>query len=665
MNIFVGLVIPLIPLLLLFLIFYREDSNFWRRSLISSAIVWGGILTSITEFFSLFHLIGRTCFVWTWMSVSVVLIWRLRPSIRSLIDVHSIFRKVSKYYIIFRSKPFIAFSFLSLAINFSITGAVAILIAPNTIDSMTYHMSRVSNWIHNHSVIHYPTHNVRQLDLAPWAEFAILHFQVLSGGDYFANLVQWFSMLGCVVGISLIAQQLGASLAGQVLSSVICASIPMGILQSVTTQNDYVIAFWLVCLTSITLQILISRSIDLRTGLEFGASLGLALLTKGTGYIYAFPLCIVMVASIFKYARRRFWITVMSSFSPVILLNLGHWWRNIQVFQSPLGISGDSTKNHLFTLNAVLSNFIRGTVLHLPVFLQSVNHVLERLTLLIHIHILRLDINDPRTTFANITFQIPVNAQTYPIVLSEDISGNLLHVFLIFLSVIIFFRYQKFRNRKLFIYFFSLLGIIFIFNLLLAWQPWISRLQLPFFVLSSAFVGSIIIRFQSWFFINYLLVFILTVGAFPYFLYASPRPIMQSPHFVVRTPLIGTPRVDHYFPVQSKLKESYTSAISTAISQQCNDIGLYPSTRAIRDYPFWIIAQTHWPGESIGFRAVQVGNPSSKIVDKRFKSELPCAIFTVQRSDLEPQLDLLDPYTGQQVTYRRVQQYKHVHVYMK
>ncbi|MHC5831404.1 MAG: glycosyltransferase family 39 protein, partial [Nostoc sp.] len=102
--------------------------------------------------------------------------------------------------------------------------------------------------IQNHTVAHYPTSYTPQLYQNPWSEFVILHFQILSGGDYFANLVQWFSMIGCIIGVSLIARQLGADLRGQVFSAVVTATIPMGILQASSTQNDYVIAFWVVCL---------------------------------------------------------------------------------------------------------------------------------------------------------------------------------------------------------------------------------------------------------------------------------------------------------------------------------------------------------------------------------------------------------------------------------
>ena len=68
---------------------------------------------------------------------------------------------------------------------------------------MTYHMSRV--------LAEYKT-AVRELSdflragvvSPPGAEFAIMHFQILSAGDSVANLVQWLSMVGSAIRVSLL-----------------------------------------------------------------------------------------------------------------------------------------------------------------------------------------------------------------------------------------------------------------------------------------------------------------------------------------------------------------------------------------------------------------------------------------------------------------------------
>ena len=94
-----------------------------------------------------------------------------------------------------------------------VVGLVAAVAPPNTNDALTYHMPRVVHWIQDRSVAFYPTHILRQLYLSPGSEFILLHFQILSGSDHLANFVQWFSMLGSAVAVSLIAKELGSGAA--------------------------------------------------------------------------------------------------------------------------------------------------------------------------------------------------------------------------------------------------------------------------------------------------------------------------------------------------------------------------------------------------------------------------------------------------------------------
>jgi hypothetical protein len=167
------------------------------------------------------------------------------------------------------------------------TFVIAIVSPPNNWDSMIYHMSRVMHWLQQEGVDHFPTNILPQIELNPWAEFAILQFQALSGGDYLANLVQWFSMAGCIIGVSLIASLFAATARGQLLSGLIAATIPMGILQSSSTQNDLVVSFWLVCF--IVFGIMSARERSLAWIVLMSLSLGLAVLTKGTAYIFSAP----------------------------------------------------------------------------------------------------------------------------------------------------------------------------------------------------------------------------------------------------------------------------------------------------------------------------------------------------------------------------------------
>jgi hypothetical protein len=130
---------------------------------------------------------------------------------------------------------------LGSIIFIGLIGAVTAIVGmPNTWDSMMYHLPRVEHWIQNRTVGFYPTSDVRQLYTTPWAEFAILQLRILGGGESSTNWVQWAAMAGSLIGVSLIARQLGAGRTGQLMAASIAVSLPMGILQSVSTQTDYV-----------------------------------------------------------------------------------------------------------------------------------------------------------------------------------------------------------------------------------------------------------------------------------------------------------------------------------------------------------------------------------------------------------------------------------------
>ena len=127
---------------------------------------------------------------------------------------------------------------LAITVILLLTFFTAIIYPPNTHDSLTYHMSRVVHWISNNNVSFYSTAVTRQNYLAPLAEFAIMHLQVLTGSDRFANIVQWMSFfINICLGV-LIAIEIRLNKKQQLLTAFFIATIPMAILQASSTQND-------------------------------------------------------------------------------------------------------------------------------------------------------------------------------------------------------------------------------------------------------------------------------------------------------------------------------------------------------------------------------------------------------------------------------------------
>jgi len=181
---------------------------------------------------------------------------------------------------------FIIFLLSSIII---LTFFTSIVYPPTTADSMDYHLPRVMQWIQNENVDFFSTSDHRQLMMPPFSEYFILHLQLITNNDYLANVPQWLAMLFSLITISLITKELGGNKRFQLISAFIGSTIPMGILQSSSTQTDYILSFWLISL--IYFLILYLKTNNLKYLVGFSLSLGIGILTKQNMYLFAFPFC--------------------------------------------------------------------------------------------------------------------------------------------------------------------------------------------------------------------------------------------------------------------------------------------------------------------------------------------------------------------------------------
>jgi len=576
----------------------------WRSAFLVSSVLCGTSLALITEILSMFRSLTFPWLAafWGMSALLAVIICYATPD-RS--------RKNSEAV-----PPHLKLLVSSVVAIILTTGIVALIAPPNTWDSMTYHMGRVVHWIQNRSVEHYPTNILRQLELTPWAEFAIMHLQILSGGDYFANLVQWFCMVGSIIGVTMIAKQLGADVRGQILSAVIAATIPMGVLQATSTQNDYAVTFWLVCF--VHFGSLAKQRLTWYHALTAGASLGLALLTKGTAYLYAFPFCIWFFFAAMRSHGRIIVGPILATLAIALLLNIGHYKRNIDLFSNPLKSDAIALLNDVYSLPVFLSNSVRNLALHMGTFSSSINRKLTRAVSSFHTAV-GMDVHDERTTFGGEQFKIE------RINLHEDTAGNPLHMLLIAGCALrlLLWRKEPGQVAALLPYASALAAGFALFSLLLKWQPWASRLQLPLFILWSPIIGMALTGDNRRQYAN-TIVIVLLLASMPYMLYNSSRPLISNRHHVS---IMKSDRLDQYFYNSPELKESYYSSVRNALAHECNSIGLHLGGDDW-EYPIWIIAQC-MKRELPRIEHVEVNNVSSRIPLARFT---PCSVLRTDAS---------------------------------
>ena len=573
----------------------------WRKSILLSSIAWGVALTAITEVLSLFNLLTFTSLVIFWGAAALFSIFiDSAPS-----PVHSSTPSV---------KTPIMFKFLlsGMAAIIITTGVIAVVAPPNTWDAMTYHMSRVVHWIQNRSVEHYPTGIIRQLESSPWAEFAITHVQILSGGDHFANLVQWFSMIGSIIGVTLIAKSFGAGLRGQVFAAVITATIPMGILQSSSTQNDSVVSFWLVCF--VCFGILGKDKNNYINTLATGASLGLAILTKGTAYLFAFPFMLWFIFS--GVQSIRWWIVphLLLIVLIVLTLNGNHYRRNYELFSNPL--TSGNYSNEVFSFPAFMSNVSRNLALHIGTRSGRINDIFTSAIFSLH-NVIKMDINDPRTTWQGAQFTI-TRTNTH-----EDTAGNSLHLILIVLSILFIWRYDYLKLiPHVLPYIYAFISAFLIFCFYLKWQPWASRLHLPLFVLGSALCGAVIAMSEHKLIMNSVMIALL-LASIPYVVRNESRPLISNQY---HKSIFTSDRLDQYFYNQPRIKDSYYTSVKAACSNSCDTIGLRIGIDSW-EYPIWAVAKS-MNGCMPRIEHIQVNNVSSNIPLINYQ---PCAVLETDR----------------------------------
>lgn len=602
-------IVLFILFLLIFLIsFSIGDSYCWRSSFMSASVCWGVSVTLVTEMSTFWVVFDYSHLLKIYLMMNVATITLL---ILVVLRQRGQILSAGKESLVgsFDSKSFLILASIFVILLFTL--CVACFAPPNNWDSMTYHMARVANWIQNKSVAFYPTHITRQLHSNPFAEYVISNLGVLSGGDHFANLVQWFSMFGSVIGVSLIARNIGTTRDSQIFASVFAVTLPMGILQATSTQNDYVVTFWVVGFIIFGLNFaMVPNAFNTFLG---GAALGLAILTKATACVYAFPFFLwVAVASIRSHKwKGLIGLSFMSLI--IVLINAPHSMRNVQTWGSLQGDPGVAKMivNEDLSLQALASNLSRNFLIHVQqpseVSRAALNHFAQKFH-----DVLGISCHDPKTTFPGTKFEIP------PINTHEDMAGNPLHLMLFLASLLIYIKKGSFRRRSVTFYLLSCLTTIVLFNGYLKWQPWHSRLHLPIFVLLAPYVGIVMTQFTHRA-VAPTVMAILLVFSLPTVVCNSSRPIISPVNYSFNTKvcfdsIFCNDRITNMFRNKPESRLPYLQAIEYIKGMDCKSVGLVTGGDDW-EYPLWVIIAREL-GSNVSVIHVMVNNTSRKYAEE-------------------------------------------------
>ena len=464
-------------------------------------------------------------------------------------------------------------------------GLTAALAPPNSADAMAYHMPRVVYWAQAGSVAFFPTPYFNQVMLGPMAEYLDLHSYLISGGDHFINLLTFGAWLASIVVVSALAGAMGIGRLGQWLAALFCATLPGGILQASGAKNDWLLTLWLLAAVYFAVE---------RNAAFTGLTLGLALLTKATGYLFV-P-AVLGVAWFWKDRWQTRAPTALWIVAGVLLLNTPQYVRNFRLSGLPLGYDaaqGDGFfrwRNEHLGWRAAVSNVLRNGSEQLGARSERWNRGLYGAVLRAH-EALGLDPQDPDTTWRWSRYEAPRNAN------HEANANNRLHLLVLGVA----FVWAAWCKECRWIWYGAALAAGFLlFCFYLKWQPFQARLELPLFVLGAPLAGWLLERLRPRA-LTALVCLLLVSGARLPAADNWTRPL-KGPNSLFRTS-----RDSNYFADMGQWgnSTSYLEAVEAAAQSRCELVGIDISENQL-EYPFQALLRKRRPG--VQFVHTGVGN---------------------------------------------------------
>ena len=623
------LLVPL-PFIFTFLFFFNRSEGSLRECFLKSFLVLLLFVAISTEFLSVLNSINYSALVAAWglALLAAVFVWLWY----SLNGPGTLFPARKDIKIKLSGIEWVGVGIIVFILG--LTLLIAVLAPPNNFDSMTYHMARVAEWIQHQNVRFYPTNIPRQNHAMPLAEFSILHLQVLSRSDRYANLVQWTSFLVAIIVVSLITQEFGGSQTGQVYSGVLAATLPMAIVQSSSTQNDLVVGA--LCLGFAYFLLRVTKELK-GVDIFFSAVvLGLALLTKGTAYIFCAGMGLgIGWGGLIKESKEGGGLELLGLLSVIVigglLVNTGHYFRNIGLYGLPISPANSRIVVDQLSIGNTFANLIRNIAIHLSTPFSGVNKVVSE-----NIRgFLGQFGNHPSSTFGGTEFELQF-------FINDDFAGNFLHAVL-FLLLIPVFTIMKQKDQNMKQYTIGLVFAIVLYSASIKWQPWGSRLHTPLFFFGIPLIGVLssknvfsknLSAIFGVFFVLYSVPFIMinsTRPLIPFFeqdqdiitsrvkKYFSDRPkryeqfsTVLSPFFKGRS-VLHTDRLHLYFLGDSSMYWDYRGVMRTLESLHPEEVGFCVGSNDW-EYPFWVLADRHASFGKPRFRHVGIENNTMALI---------------------------------------------------
>jgi 4-amino-4-deoxy-L-arabinose transferase-like glycosyltransferase len=512
------------------LAFYKDSTQSFRRSLLSSALIVFFFLAASTEILSTVNLINNIAVTATWVIFNLALFFVCRKlSAQNQLTISQVHSKWS-----ISSRAFLKdlgglTQFLLISL-FLLTLIVAVVATPNNLDSLTYHLSRLGYWIQQGNVEHFATNIERSISFSPFSEYVHLHTFLLLGSEHAFQPLQWLCLVGILAYISLLIEILSGSKLAMRIALCFAATLPIAVLESMTTQNDLVVTFFILATAFYVFDYVKNQHRITLFLIVLSAALGL--MTKGTFVFYALPfgsylfVSMILKPVLWKPLAGLIGATIIV----VLLINAPFWYRTYKIFDSPIGNMSNGNQTDIKNPAVFFSSASKHIFLHLG-FVSPGNR---------YNNMLEKQLNNFHEAI-----DVPINAQETgmefkmnKLNFNEDFAHNFFGMWLVLFSIpLLFFAKLTVRGKW---YAGLSFSSFLIFCFFIGYQIYGSRLHIPFFMLISPVIGLVYGSVLSILFSKIFIV-LLWLSALPFALLSSAHPLLSTKWFFEKVfPMINS-----------------------------------------------------------------------------------------------------------------------------
>jgi len=495
-----------------------------------------------------------------------------------------------------------------------VTLMVALAAAPNTVDSLNYHLPRIAHWAQEGAVRHFPAATEIFNSYSPGAEMQMLHIYVLSQGDGLISLQGWLSFLGMIIAVSALCKELKIKLTGVRFASLFAATMPVAAAFASSTKNDLALAMWVIVVVLMAFRFIQHgmKKVDL---IILACAVGLAALTKELSIVILLSFGFWMLMELIgKLKCKKAVLTGLLIFIIAFSLNAGYLIRNFVTYGNitdPQAV--DHFRSEAFSVPILISNTVRNASLHVQTPFSWLREWIQRRILNLH-DFLGVAPNDPRITVESEFF-------VKWFMTDEMIAGNPLHAFLLLLSVLICIvrSFSKSLSKSLIVLCVTTSLAFIIYSSIFKWQIFGARYQLSFFLMFTPVFVYLIEHIDRKRWIRLGLALFMLVIVSPWLFFIQTRPVIVW-HGVTSEPSIFE-NADALYYSSADMNQAFTQLGSDIRESNCRDIGIRARGGSL-SYLYWHALDK--PNDDFRIEYLVAGTPSARYADDTFE---PCAVI--------------------------------------